>query len=65
MPKTISIRRNIQQAGHCVSEALSIVEHGEEAACAVDDLHQARELIDTVLKRIHSEGIHAGKGTHG
>lgn len=53
MPKqdrTITLRRMIQQTGHCVAEALSIVEKGEDTRCAIDDLEQAGMLIEKCLE---------------
>lgn len=55
--RDVSLRRTIQQVGHCVAEALSVVEKGEDRRCAIDDLEQARQLIDVALKRIAKESL--------
>jgi len=53
--RTVSLRRSVQQAKHCVQEALDAIGHGEDAGCAIDDLEQAKLLIDECLKRIRGE----------
>lgn len=44
-----TLRRMIQQAGHCIDEARSIVERNEDGRCAVDDLEQAKLLVEKCL----------------
>ena len=43
--RNVTVRRSLEQAGHCIAEALSVVEHGEDVRCAEDDVHQAIELL--------------------
>jgi hypothetical protein len=50
--RNVTIRRNVQQAKHCVEEALSVIETNEDPRCAADDLKQAAILIEEILKRI-------------
>lgn len=50
--RTVTTRRTIQQIKHCVEEALSIVEKGEDRDCAIDDLKHARGLIDVALENL-------------
>jgi len=48
--RVVSVRRTLEQAGHCIDEARNIVERGEDARCAVDDVDQAIVLLrDTVM----------------
>ncbi len=52
-PKNVAtLRRNIEQAKHCLEEALSVVVHEEDIERAVDDLDQARLLVDEIIERI-------------
>jgi hypothetical protein len=44
----VTLRRTIQQIGHCVEEALAVVENDEPVQCAIDDLEQAMMLIQDV-----------------
>ena len=48
--KIVSMRRLIQQTGHCVAEALSAAERNEDPRHVVADLEQASMLIQEVLK---------------
>lgn len=48
--KIVTMRRLIQQTGHCVAEALSAAENKEDARHVVADLEQAAALIQEVLK---------------
>ena len=60
--RNVTLRRTIQQAKHCVEEALSVVERSEDHRSAVDDLKQARLLIEESLDRIkREEGARYGK----
>ncbi len=43
--RIVTVRRHLQQAKHCVEEALSIVERDEDARCAIDDVEQAIALL--------------------
>ena len=43
--RDVTLRRSLEQAQHCIVEALSVVEHGEDVRCAEDDVHQAIELL--------------------
>jgi len=47
--RTITQRRSLQQVKHCVEEALSVLEHGEDQRCALDDLEQAYMLVAKVI----------------
>ena len=54
--RVITIRRNLEQAQHCIAEALSIIEHDEDKRCAVDDLEQAVSLLsEAVIPRLRIE----------
>lgn len=46
--RQVTLRRNLQQALHCVQEALSVVERDEDLRCAVDDVKHARLLLDEI-----------------
>ena len=53
MIKTVTLRRNLEQAGHCVAEALSVVDNDEDINCAIEDVKQAIELLrETVLTKL-------------
>jgi hypothetical protein len=58
MPKRqVTLRRLLEQTKHCVEEALSIVEQGEDVECAIDDIEQAQELIEKeVLPALRKSG---------
>lgn len=43
--RTVTLRRTIEQARDCVSEALSVIEHDEDPRCALDDVVQAAQLL--------------------
>jgi hypothetical protein len=43
--RVVSLRRSLEQAHHCVAEALSVVETGEDPRCALDDVRAAVELL--------------------
>jgi len=43
--RDVTLRRSLEQAQHCIVEALSVVEHGEDVNCAIDDVLQAIELL--------------------
>jgi len=40
------LSRQLQQAGHGLDEALSVVQHGEDYCLAVDDVRQSVELLE-------------------
>jgi hypothetical protein len=44
-----TVRRSLEQAIHCLQEALSVVEHGEDVDHAQGDVLQARDLIERVI----------------
>lgn len=50
--RDITTRRLMQQAKHCIDEALSVVERGEDTNCAIDDMKQAEHLCGSVLIRL-------------
>jgi hypothetical protein len=52
----VTLRRNIQQIKHCVEEALSVIEHGEDHRSAIDDLEHASMLLKEVLPRLKTYG---------
>ncbi len=63
--RVITTRRTIQQIVHCAEEALGVIEREEDIRCAIDDLNQARELIDTAQDprpEGHGEGTDRTKG---
>jgi hypothetical protein len=43
--RDVSLRRSLEQAAHCVQEALSVVERREDPRCAMDDVIQAAQLL--------------------
>ena len=43
--RRVTLRRTLEQVLHCVEEALSVVEHGEDARLARDDVEQASTLL--------------------
>jgi hypothetical protein len=43
--RLVTLRRSLEQAQHCIAEALSVVEHGEDLSCAEDDVFQAITLL--------------------
>jgi hypothetical protein len=43
--RIVTLRRSLEQAHHCIEEALSVVNHGEDLRCAEDDVWQATELL--------------------
>jgi hypothetical protein len=53
--RNVSLRRNVEQVGHCVAEALSVLNNDEDVRCAVDDLEQAKSLIETVLPKLREK----------
>lgn len=48
--RNVTLRRMVQQVGHCVAEALSVIERDEDTRCAIDDLQQAELLIEKCLQ---------------
>ncbi len=54
--RNISIRRNLEQAKHCLEEALSIVNNKEDLKCALDDVKAARDLlVEVIIPRLQIE----------
>ena len=55
-----SVRRNLQQAKHCIEEALSVLKNNEPTQQAIDDAEQAAmlltEIIIPALLRFESPG---------
>jgi hypothetical protein len=47
-----SLRRTLEQIEHCAKEALSVVEHEEDPRLAIEDLHQAQELIKYAIPEL-------------
>ena len=43
--RNISLRRSLQQALHCLQEALSVIDNKEDPRCALDDVEQAHGLL--------------------
>jgi len=43
--RNVTLRRMIEQAIHCLTEADSVLKNKEDPRCAVDDVMQARDLI--------------------
>lgn len=43
--RNVTLRRTLEQAGHCVNEALSVIQNGEDPRCALDDVIQAAQLL--------------------
>ena len=48
--RRVTLRRTLEQVLHCVEEALSVVEHGEDARSARDDVEQAVSLLQDKVK---------------
>lgn len=47
------LRRNLEQAKHCIVEALSVLDHGEDRAMAIEDCEHARDLlVEAVLPKL-------------
>ncbi len=55
-PAPVTLRRNLQQIKHCVEEALSVIEHGEDHRPAIEDLEQAAQLLKDVLPQLKTYG---------
>ncbi len=43
--RNVTLRRNLEQAIHCLTEAESVLRNQEDPRCAADDVWQAQELI--------------------
>jgi len=56
-------RRTLEQICHCVYEALSAHSNNEDSRCIVDDLDQARRLIEQIMPMFLSmaKGANDGK----
>lgn len=53
--REVTLRRTLQQVGHCIDEALSVLEHSEDLECAVDDIEQAVAILqDRALPMLKS-----------
>ena len=51
MNRRVTLRRSLEQAIHCLEEALSVVENqGEDARCAYDDVEAAIGLLTEKIK---------------
>ena len=48
--RRVTLRRTLEQVLHCIEEALSVVEHGEDARSARDDVEQATSLLQGKVK---------------
>lgn len=48
--RRVTLRRNLQQAIHCLTEADAVLSHGEDPRCAADDVWQAQELIRLAIQ---------------
>jgi hypothetical protein len=48
--RNVTLRRTIEQAIHCLTEADSVLKHKEDPRCAADDVWQAQELIHRVIQ---------------
>ena len=48
--RNVTLRRNLEQAIHCLTEAASVLENKEDPRCAADDVWQAQELIRKVIQ---------------
>lgn len=58
MPKlNVTLRRNMQQIVHCAIEALSVYENNEDLNVVLEDLDQAKGLIEIVTQRIKSGAV--------
>lgn len=60
--REVTVRRTLEQVVHCAQEALSIVENTEDGRCAVDDLLQARDLIDVAVSAIRKGRPYVTRG---
>lgn len=56
-PESVTLRRNLQQAKHCIEEALSVVERGEDLDCAIDDTEHAQSLLAFIVQRLKSHRV--------
>jgi hypothetical protein len=48
--RNVTLRRTIEQAIHCLTEADSVLKNKEDPRCAADDVWQAQELIHKVIQ---------------
>jgi hypothetical protein len=48
--RNVTLRRSLEQAIHCLTEAYSVLKNKEDARCANDDVWQAQELIRVVIQ---------------
>lgn len=48
--KNVTLRRNLEQVIHCLTEAASVLEHKEDPRCAADDVWHAQELLRKVIQ---------------
>lgn len=56
-------RRHVQKAAQCLAAAYEVVERGEDARCAVDDIREALRHIDKVLPTLVSMAKGWERGT--
>ena len=54
--RNVTLRRTIEQAIHCLTEADSVLKNKEDPRCAADDVWQAQELIHLVQQALSNEG---------
>lgn len=52
MEKQVSLRRNLEQAGHCVDEAITAFTIDADLESTLADIDQARQLLDACFRRI-------------
>lgn len=48
MRSSVSLRRTLEQAKHCIEEALSVIEANEYPKLAAEDVRQAETLLREV-----------------
>jgi hypothetical protein len=48
--RNVTLRRNIEQAIHCLTEAHSVLKNKEDPRCAADDVWQAAELLRVAVQ---------------
>jgi predicted peroxiredoxin len=65
--RNVTLRRNLEQAIHCLMEADSVLKNKEDPRCAADDVWQAQELLRLVIQsgiaKILQCTSSVGKGT--
>jgi hypothetical protein len=48
----VTTRRTLEQAKHCIEEALSVLQNGEEPGHVLADVEQAYELLRVVMAHL-------------